>query len=98
MKYVNNNFTEQTIKRSNASSYNEDVLTKGTLILTNFRIYLSLSEEEKINEVLLKDIKRVSIGGFHVVRIELSDKNYSFFVNNVFSWIREIKKAIKVLN
>ena len=86
---------EEIIKQGNASCFgNDEENIEGTLILSNIRIYLQINEEEKINEILLKDIKKASFGGINVLRCELNDgTRYNFLVSNVFSWLKAFKKA-----
>ena len=86
---------EEIIKQGNASCFgNDEENIEGTLILSNIRIYLQINEEEKINEILLKDIKKAGFGGINVLRCELNDgTRYNFLVSNVFSWLKAFKKA-----
>lgn len=89
---------ENIIKSGKGSCFGEDDPINGTLILTNIRIYLQVNEEEKINEILLQDIANVSIGGINVLRCELKNgQRYNFLVNNIFSWYKALKKAIKTI-
>ena len=97
MEYIKNNRRrEEIINASIASSYKDDKIIEGILVLSNIRVYLQVNDEEKINEVILNDIKNVRLGGIHVLRLELNNGiTYSFFVNHVISWKSKIKKAVK---
>mgnify|MGYP006995444567 FL=1 len=49
-----------------------------------------------MNEILISDIKNVSIGGINVLRCELNNnERYNFLVTNIFSWYKAVKKVIK---
>lgn len=87
---------EKVIKSGDGSCFGENDNIEGTLILTNIRIYLQINEEEKINEIILKDVKKVSLGGINVLRFDLKNgSRYNFLVGNIFSWLSNSKKAIK---
>lgn len=87
---------EHIIKSTKGSCFGDKETIDGTLILTNLRIYLQINEEQKMNEILISDIKNVSIGGINVLRCELNNnERYNFLVTNIFSWYKAIKKVIK---
>ena len=86
---------ETNIKSSKGSVFGEDGNITGTLILSNLRIYLQV-DERKYNEILLSDVKSVSIGGFNVLRFDLKNgQRYNFLATNVFSWLLAVKKQLK---
>ncbi len=91
-----NKNVETIIKTEQASSFENNDVINGTLILTNIRIYLEIDAEQKLYEILLKDIKKVTIGGLNVLRIELvNNTRYNFLVEHLFSWLKTVKKAKK---
>lgn len=87
---------EKDIKTSKGSVFGDNENITGTLILSNIRIYLQVDEDHKYNEILLDDVKSVSIGGFNVLRFDLKNgQRYNFLVTNVFSWLLAVKKQLK---
>lgn len=90
---------EKIIKSTKGHCFGEDEPVGGTLILTNIRIFLQINDEKKMNEILLKDIAKVKIGGINVLRCELKNgERYNFLVTNILSWYKQVKKAIKEYN
>ncbi len=87
---------ENIFKTSKGHCFGDNENINGTVILSNIRIYLKIDEESIMNEILLKDIKSVSIGGLNVLRFDLKDgRRYNFLVNNVIGWYFAVKKALK---
>ena len=87
---------ETIYKSSKGHCFGEDGNINGTVILSNIRIYLQINEEEKMNEILLSEVKEVSIGGINVLRFDLKNgERYNFLVNNVIGWYLAVKKAMK---
>ena len=90
---------ENIYKTGKGHCFGEDQNINGNLILTNLRIYLEIDEEHKYNEIMLKDVKKVSIGGINVLRFDLKNgERYNFLVNNVIGWYSAVKKVIKKSN
>lgn len=89
---------EIILKTGKGHCFGDEETVQGTLVLSNIRIYLQIDDEKKMNEILLKDISNISIGGINILRCELNNgSRYNFIVNNIFSWYRATKKAIKDL-
>ena len=87
---------EHLIKKGKGSCFGDNGTVSGTIILSNVRIYLEINEDEKMNEILLKDIDKISIGGINVLRCNLKNGHrYNFLVSNIFTWLNAIKKAMK---
>lgn len=88
---------EIILKKTKGSCFgDDDNLVYGILTLTNFRIYLQIDDETKINEILLSDIANISIGGLNVLRCEIKNGiRVNFIVSNVIGWKILIQKAMK---
>lgn len=86
---------EIILREGKASCFGIEDNIDGTLILTNYRIYLQINEEYKINEILLSDIDNITLGGINVLRCELKNgQRTNFLVHNVLGWKRAIKKVL----
>ncbi len=90
---------ETIYKTSKGHCFGEKGNINGKLILTNIRIYLEIDEESKMNEIILSEVDKVSIGGINVLRFDLKNgERYNFLVNNIISWYFAVKKVIKKSN
>ncbi len=87
---------EVIIKQGSASCFGNENNINGNLVLTNYRIYLQVNDEYKMNETLLSDINKITVGGINVLRCELKNgQRFNFLVTNVLSWLKHAKKALK---
>ena len=87
---------ETVLKTTKGHCFGEDEEISGMLVLTNIRIYLQVNEEKKVNELILRRVKKVSIGGLNVLRFDMENgERYNFLVTNVIGWLQAVKKALK---